>query len=356
MTVYLGGGHEEHMFDATAWFARAGYVAREPGIYGEHEGKRGPRTPLTTEEEHHHQHAVSHAVREYAAEVTPNQLACFLTRPSVHEFVMDRAGESAKWLAQRFDICYAILGAHACVFAPLMSTIWHFNGQMHQGYGVVAQQVLDHGGRVVCYCEQEADLFPGMRLPAIPFGKDPEEWHGWEGVEPSVLYVANALPRRAEACHFETFKRTIIPGKWWLGGKQNEELGDRARCFPFDEFKRQMRRSRAFFNLGTIPAAYTLGVIEAAMTGMPILTEWYEHPEGCAPYSVPDLLGGGCIAWRTATPAKVERVIGDGWRAQRRREVMSRKAREAAVKHFALDKVAAQWRTLISNWQGEGDA
>lgn len=351
MKIYLAGGHEEHMFDAARWFARAGFKTTEPGVFGEHEGKRGPRCPETTEEEHRAQMAVDAAIRAYGANVTRNPLAGFSSRPSLHEYVMDSARSSVEFLASRADVCYAILAGHAAMFCPVMPTVWHFNGQMHRGYAAAAQHVIDHGGRVVCYAEQESDLFPGMKLPVIHFGKDPDEWCGWTGNEESVLYVANSLPTRREACHYDAFQRTRPLGKWWLAGQQNESLGERARKFSYDDLKAQMRRSRLFFNLGTVPAPYTLGVIEAAMTGMPVMTERYEHPHGCAKYAVPELLGDGCVVRRKATARDVEEFISDGWHAGRRRNRAARAARKAALKHFDLSLVASQWHWFLRDWE-----
>ena len=352
MRVYLGGGHEELMYDLGAMYRRLGYDVFEPGICGRFESKRGPRDPETTEDEAAHQRRIDDALRDYAAKVTTDHLVCFTARPTVFEHVMDAAGSSVEWVASRANFAHVILGTHAALFSHVIPTIWQFHGQQNARYDLAISEVCGRGGCVVCYCQQEADLFPGARLPVIHFGKNPQEWCGWTGEEESVFYVANSLAQRAEACHYQAFRDTMIPGKWWLAGENNERLGDRARRFRFDEFKQQMRNSRVFFALGTVPAPYTLAPIEAAMTGMPILTPWYRHPKECAPYALPDLLGAGCLVVSKPSQHAVEKVLGDGIIARRRREKLSRRAREAAVRLFSNERVDREWALLIKEWRG----
>jgi len=338
------------MHDIGRMYERLGVEVFEPGICGEFELKRGPKQPATTAEEAAHQRAVDGALRTFAAEVATDHLSGFTSSPSLFEFVTDKVGESVEWLAKQARFAHVLLGTHAALFSPLMPVVWHFHGQQHRGYSEAIRRVVEYGGKVVAYCQQEADLFPGHRLPVIHFGKDPREWCGWIGDEDTVFYAANSLVQRADACHYETFRDTIVTGKWWLAGENNERLGERARYFRFDAFKEQMRRSRLFFNLGTVPAPYSLSPIEAAMTGAPVVTAWYEHPEGCAPYSLPDLLGSGCVVFRKPTSCSVKKFLGDGYSARRRRERLGRAAREAAVKRFSTDRVDAEWRALLEGW------
>ena len=350
MKVYLGGGHEEYMFDIHSMYARLKFEVCEPGIYGEHEGKRGFRLPSTTAEENKHQERISSAVREYCTVVTSDHLACFSTSPSVHEYVMDYARDDVEWFASRSDFAHVLLGIHAAVFAPVMPTVWHFHGQQHQGYSSAIQYILGHSGRVVAYCQQEADLFPTFKLPVIHFGKDSDEWYGWRGDEDSVLYMANSLAQRAEACHLSVFEKSILPSRWWLGGDNNQQFGSRARRFSFDELKEQMKRSRLFFNLGTVPACYTLSVVEAAMTGMPIITTWYDHPEVCGLYAVPDLFGKGCIVLNSPSSKHMERLLSGGWLNRRKIMQMSMEARKVAVNRFSNHVIDPQWDRFIRGW------
>jgi glycosyltransferase involved in cell wall biosynthesis len=160
------------------------------------------------------------------------------------------------------------------------------------------------------------------------------------------MYSANDLQARKGACHYDEFKATARSGKWVLTGKNNEALG--GTRLLYDDFRSTMRRSRAFFNLGTVPATYTLSIIEAAMTGLPILTPNYEHPPTCPVYSVPRIFSGACVV---GSLPKLNRTI-DAWLkngrlARRQMSRLSEKARRVALQEFGIDTIRPKWRAVV---------
>ena len=146
-------------------------------------------------------------------------------------------------------------------------------------------------------------------------------------------------------CHLDTFLKTKIDNKWYLGGSQNESFGVRAKEYSYNEYKQKMKNCRLFYNLGTAPVPYTLSPIEAAMTGMPVLTDNYIHaPVNILPqYQVPELLGEGCLV--TDSQTKIKFLLKTRWGLKK----MSGKARDNAIHHFGVENVSKKWSELIDN-------
>ena len=349
MRVLLTGGHEEHEWDFYHMFRRLGHDVVQPGMYGSYAGSRPAYEPTTTPEQFDAQGRVYRAIwgeDGFHALYHDDHASYLRHSPTLAEFVWDRCRDDIEYLAGGMDVGYGFIAAWAAVFAPALPFILHLNGQFNARHDDLLAHVADTGGQVVAYAREQAEVFDPT-MPVIHFGRDPDEWCGWRGDEDTVVYACNAVLRRAEACQYDTFIRSRPPRRWVLMGKENDGLGSHGTR-SYADYQAQMRRGKAFFNLGTVPASYTLTVVEAAMTGMPVLTEDYEHPADCGAYAVPRLLGAGCVVYREATAHKVARFLGDGWYARRRRERIGREARAAALKHFAQPTIDAHWREFMA--------
>lgn len=243
-------------------------------------------------------------------------------------------------IADEVDCFVHLHPKYASTYCKAKPGFWQLHGGEHRGYWPAVREVQSGGGQVVCYSKANAVQFAG-RLPIIRFGKDPEELKGWTGERRNVLYLANKLAERAGACHLEWFKRTRIEGAWTLAGSGNEQFGISASEFNYPDLLECYRQSRLFFNLGTSPAPYTLGVIEAALVGCPIATPEYYHRAPSPYYEVPGLFGEGCkiIEGRRG----VERLLDDYNECKR----MSQIVREKAIEHFDWKESGRRWKALI---------
>ena len=55
-----------------------------------------------------------------------------------------------------------------------------------------------------------------------------------------------------------------------VAGKDTQEVGGLGEL-TYDEYKERLKRSHCYLHLGTIPAPYTLTLVEAACSGTPII-------------------------------------------------------------------------------------
>lgn len=356
MRVFLTGGHTEYVYDMRGMYTRQGYEVympdQGPGVV---DHKRPPFELGHTQDEwwawQYIYDVVERGAESWHSLFGWNSTEFYTRSPSLAEFVYERAGDYVDMLVKNADFAHGLHAQYAAIFAPHIPFIYHLHGQTNAHTRVMVDSLLQSGALVVSYAESEAELLD-MGLPVIHFGKDPEEWKGWTGEESSTMYMANRILTRREACHYPLWEQTHIGGRWVMAGENNEQLGAEARELTYDELQQTMRRARLFFNLGTKPAPYTLGVIEAAMTGMPVVSPVYdfgmEHPR----YMVPDLLGDGCITMNRPTQNRMKKLLSDSPRTRKRMERIGEAARASAMRHFNVHTTDSQWAAAIAEFAG----
>jgi glycosyltransferase involved in cell wall biosynthesis len=110
-------------------------------------------------------------------------------------------------------------------------------------------------------------------------------------------------------------------------------------ALPYDEMRDYLRRIRAYLYTGTQPASYTLGLIEAMMTGVPVVSigpSWMTWQRG--------LFEGHEIACEWSDdPAFARRTLA----AILEFGVEENVTRERAIELFGIETVGPQWREFL---------
>jgi hypothetical protein len=352
----MTSGHEEHEWDFITMFQRLGLDVCAPSVYGVRANpSRGQLDVGTTKDDYYLQEQIYDAIwgtQGWVKLYGEKGNDPFRDAPTIDAWTYDRARTAIEHFAKKCDFGYGFITLYAGALAPHMPFILHLNGQMskHAEFGL--QCLNDDGALVVSYSKSQAALF-SSKMPVIHFGRDPDTWKGWTGHEGNVLYVANQLESRRDSCHMDLFTQTRPGDNWVLGGRGNESLGESARFLSYTELQAQMRASSVFFNLGTHPAPYTLAPVEAAMTGMPVVTPAYDHGDPIFPrFELDKILGKGCLVLNSPSRADLESLMGNTSKAVNRREKMGRRARAAAIKHFGRATIDAKWRKAVRGYVG----
>lgn len=148
-------------------------------------------------------------------------------------------------------------------------------GQHYSGLGDRLKPLTDQGLKVIPYWRTDAalnDLHPGQTTEEVRFYKDEDEFGGWTGQRRMVLTVCNEITRGdGSACHAEAYKAATDGLPRLLVGKKNRFFGDFTARVPYWMLKELYRECAVYFYVGTEPATYTLNLIEAMMTGVPII-------------------------------------------------------------------------------------
>lgn len=159
--------------------------------------------------------------------------------------------------------------------------VWRTIGQSSGLNESLMAPLFKDGLEIVRYSpnEKHLEMFAG-ETAMIRFYKDPEEWSGWTGEDIVVTNVTQNLYQRHPATNWEYWDLATGDLPSVPVGKGSEVIGG-VGVLPFEAMKGMLRTSRAYLYTGTQPASYTLGFMEALMTGIPLLSitrEWMQLP------------------------------------------------------------------------------
>jgi hypothetical protein len=223
-------------------------------------------------------------------------------------------------------------------------------GQSVQGTEDILRKYRPEGLKVVRYSPFE-ERIPGYvgGDALIRFYKDEDEYKGWTGEKKQVITVAQDMKKREDALKYSVFEKCThgFPRKLYGFSNQNEtEVGGQA--MSYEELKQVLRENRAFFYTCTFPAPYTMGFIEAWMTGLPVVAigpalagwPWIE---------VPSLISNGVNGFTSDSVdvlrSYVSMLLQDHELAKR----LSVEGRKKAIELFGKESIKAQWKAFFES-------
>src|SRR5687768_506396 len=220
--------------------------------------------------------------------------------------------------------------------------IWRTIGQSGDRNEEGMAPLFRDGVEIVRYSPKERNI-PGFagESALIRFWKDPDEWNGWTGEDRLVTNVTQHMIDRDPWCNpgfwFEATKglpvRPMGPGSENIGG---------TGLVTTEQMKDGLRKARAYLYTGTQPASYTLGLIEAGLTGSPIVSigpSWMRIlPYGAALFEAHELTGVG------AEDPSLARLTLQALLADRGLAVKySAVQRERFIALFGRETISRQW-------------
>lgn len=220
-------------------------------------------------------------------------------------------------------------------------------GQSVSGNEWACKDFRGYGLEVVRYSPKERAI-PGYagEDALIRFWVDDVAYGGWTGEDAVVGNVTQHLVRRHPATNAEFAARATSGLPIAFAGPGSEEGFDGIGELSWDAMRDYLRRIRAYIYTGTQPASYTLGLLEAMMTGVPVVSigpSWMtQFPEG------PAIFEGHELATTWSDDPEVARahlralLEGDDLAADASRAIRAR-----AVELFGRERIGAQWREFL---------
>jgi glycosyltransferase involved in cell wall biosynthesis len=234
--------------------------------------------------------------------------------------------------------------------------VWRSVGQSVEGNEQDARPFRDQGLERVAYSPKEANI-PGYsgHDALIRFYADPDEWTGWTGEDARVLNIAqhDAVPHaRDEWLNWRFWEEATAGLPRVFAGSHSEKVGGLGKL-PLDDMKALLRSCRVFLYTGTQPASYTLGFIEAMMTGIPVVSigpSWMTifPPYGPLLFEGHELVDGS-LKWND-NPAALRQLLkswylDDGSDAVARED--SEYGRRRAIALFGKPTIRDQWARFL---------
>jgi glycosyltransferase involved in cell wall biosynthesis len=224
--------------------------------------------------------------------------------------------------------------------------IWRTVGQSATPNELAMVQFCSEGLEIVRYSPKERNIpsYAGENA-LIRFYKDPREWCGWEGDDNRVINVTADLAQRGDATNWRFWEAATQGLPRLPLGRGSEVIGGPGEM-PLDQMQTWLRRARAYLYTGTQPASYTLGLLEAMMTGIPVVSigpQWYRS----LPYGSLLFEGHELTSLYADDPALCREHLRELLQDHEKAALVSRRQRETAVQLFGRDKIAAEWKAYL---------
>lgn len=229
--------------------------------------------------------------------------------------------------------------------------VWRTCGQSDPTLELEMAPLHDDGLQIVRYSPAESRHFEAVGAFAgedalIRFGKFPDDYGPWTGDERAVGNVTQNMLQRGDATGLGFWLQATkgLPAR--PAGPGSERLPGGVGALGYDAMREYLRGIRVYLYTGTTPAPYTLGLIEALMTGVPVISIGAEAWAG-----PPGLFEGAELApWQIDTPEHAREVLPyflDKDQAQALAESVA--IREQAIKTFGIEKVGRDWLRFLGN-------
>lgn len=285
-------------------------------------------------------------------------------RPDLEEMSRNMPRTELTWeFINHFDIIIVMDGHHAPDVLernwPIFKdkrVIWRTIGQSLPGVEKRMNKLKREGMLIVRYSpmEENIDGYIGKNA-LIRFYKDPDEFNNWNGNTRQVINFSQSLKGRRDFCGYDTLMKTGQGFPFKVYGSGNDNLGEfNGGELSYDAMKGAMRDCRVYLYGGTWPASYTLSLIEAMMTGIPVVavgTDMWKHKDNLSInyYEVPKIISNGdsgLLGYSVEElKAHINKLMDDHEYALN----MGRKGRERAIQLFGKSLVKEQWKSFLGS-------
>jgi len=223
--------------------------------------------------------------------------------------------------------------------------VWRTCGQSDPRLEAAMSRYRAQGLGVVRYSPREREAFTAWGAFAgedalIRFGKDPAEWSGWTGETPAVANITQHMRQRGDACGY-AFWEAATRDLWATpAGPGSEDMEGGTGPLDYEAMRAYLRDRRAYLYTGTRPASYTLGLIEAMMTGIPVVSI---GPRAFVPSALFEPLAPIVLDDPGMARQALRRLLTSPDEAAE----ISEAQRARAIELFGLDGVMAQWHDFL---------
>jgi len=236
--------------------------------------------------------------------------------------------------------------------------IWRGIGQSSAQIEEALLEFRKDGLKIVRHSPTDATIphFAGSDA-LIRFYKDPEEYNDYNGQTPRVVNLSQALfgsdtvNSRGDHMCLPFFKQVVDGFDWKVFGPDNENAGEHnGGTLSFEDLKQMLRFNRVFFYVGTRPANYTLGLVEAMMTGVPVVSIGPEHGNEIytdqKTFEAHELLGDA--GYWSDSFTQLRKYLADLLNNQSLALEMGARGRARAIELFSKETVRKDWGSFFN--------
>ena len=149
------------------------------------------------------------------------------------------------------------------------------------------------------------------------------------------------MQQRGDACGFAFWEEATRGLHVRPAGPGSEEMTGGIGALSYDGMREYLRTCGAYLYTGTRPASYTLGLIEAMMTGVPVVAMESDRFHPAALYEAGELTG------LEAGAAHANQLLRNLIEDPEFATAVGESQRDTAIELFGLDGVIAQWAEFL---------
>jgi len=188
----------------------------------------------------------------------------------------------------------------------------------------------------------------------IRFYKDPDEFKDWNGRKAIVLNFTQGLRSRGMFVGHQAWRGSTRGLPRVVYGPGNEDLGTAAGgLLSYEEQLQAYRDHRVYFYHGSFPASYTLTLIEAMMTGIPVVAVGDDIGNGDMfpdqkTYEATSIIQDGISGLIGNTPAELHDKMDPLLKDLRKAQAISAFGRARAIELFGKAKIKSEWEEYLN--------
>ena len=177
----------------------------------------------------------------------------------------------------------------------------------------------------------------------IRFAKYPSDYGPWDGDLPVVGNLTQDMKGRGAFTGFAFWREATEGLPVRPAGLRSEEIGG-IGLLPYEAMLGYLRSIRVMLYTGTVPASYTLALMEAMLSGTPVLSIGPSHMPVPLLFEGHEIAGNGCWyddpleAREVLRSLLADRTLAGEW---------SRIQRFRALELFSVAKVGPLWKALL---------
>jgi hypothetical protein len=237
--------------------------------------------------------------------------------------------------------------------------IWRSIGQSLTNIENQLRPMRYEGMKIVRMSPMEKNIPLNLGEDAmIRFHDDPNDLLNWNGGTVRAMNMTQSLRARGGFCHYDDIMQIISSFPHLIYGSGNDNLGPaNGGELPYDLLKGALRDNRAFVYGGTWPSPYTLSLIEAMMTGIPVVSigpKLAEELTCVSPndryhfFEVPEFIKDGVNGFISDDITELRKDLDLLLTDSVLSEEMGKAGRDTAIKLFSKDVAKEAWKNFFN--------
>jgi hypothetical protein len=278
-----------------------------------------------------------------------------------HNFRVDTIDHPQPWLGSTKKNSRGLTGSNwEKIKKSKKPCVWRSIGQSTKEIEESLKPFRDDGLKIVRYSPKEKNIPSYVGEDAmIRFNINSNEYIGHTGVTPQIVNISQAMfgsdtvNSRGSHMAKPVFDHVVGGLPWKIFGPDNENAEEHnGGLLSYEDLKTMLKINRAYLYTGTRPASYTLGFMEAMVSGIPIVSIGHKYGNELYnqdTFEIPEIIGeSGVAGYWSDDPDELKKYCQLLLDTPDLAFEIGRKGRERAIELFDTNTIRQQWHDFFA--------